>query len=254
MRRYRSPNQFSPCSDMRNGSPICSVVLSPSWVRVIPFGLYLVFLSLTAGAEWIAEHYPSQPVFSAFATVWHYPIKIAIVGMLLLAFWSRYEELKAPLVTSLAELGLAVGVGILVYLAWVRMDWAWATQGITSGYNPFEDTGWTGWGLAGIRLFGASVVVPVMEELFWRSFLLRYLIAPTFRTVPLGMFTPLSLVMTTAFFGFEHHLWLAGMLAGLAYTLLLYYTKRLWPCIIAHGVTNLCLGVHVLVTHEWRWW
>ena len=50
------------------------------------------------------------------------------------------------------------------------------------------------------------------------------------------------------------YLWLAGMLAGVAYTLLLYWTGRLWPCIFAHAVTNLALGIHVLVTGEWEWW
>jgi len=54
-------------------------------------------------------------------------------------------------------------------------------------------------------------------------------------------------------FGLEHHLWLAGMMAGAVYTLLLYTTRRLWPCILAHAITNLMLGAHVLMTGEWRW-
>ncbi|MER3424102.1 MAG: CPBP family intramembrane metalloprotease, partial [Nitrospiraceae bacterium] len=45
-----------------------------------------------------------------------------------------------------------------------------------------------------------------------------------------------------------------GMMAGATYTLLLYHTGRLWPCILAHGVTNFALGVHVLLTEEWKWW
>ena len=47
---------------------------------------------------------------------------------------------------------------------------------------------------------------------------------------------------------------ISGMMAGALYNLLLYKTRRLWPCILAHGVTNLLLGVHVLVTQEWQWW
>ncbi|MBI3392868.1 MAG: CPBP family intramembrane metalloprotease [Nitrospirae bacterium] len=43
-------------------------------------------------------------------------------------------------------------------------------------------------------------------------------------------------------------------MAGVAYNLLLYRTGRLWPCILAHGVTNLLLAVHVLATGEWKWW
>jgi CAAX prenyl protease-like protein len=93
-----------------------------------------------------------------------------------------------------------------------------------------------------------------MEELFWRSFLLRYLISPHFQAVRLGTFTPFSFVATVVLFGVEHDLWLAGMMAGAAYTLLLYKTGRLWPCILAHAVTNLSLGIHVLMTGQWQWW
>jgi CAAX prenyl protease-like protein len=93
-----------------------------------------------------------------------------------------------------------------------------------------------------------------MEELFWRSFLIRYLISSKFESVPVGAVTPFSFVATVVLFGLEHDLWLAGMVAGAAYTGLLVYTKRLWPCILAHALTNFALGIHVLMTHEWKWW
>ena len=108
--------------------------------------------------------------------------------------------------------------------------------------------------LAGIRIFGASVVVPIMEELFWRSFLIRWIVNTRFESVPLGTFTVGSFLITVVLFGLEHNLWLAGMMAGAAYNLLLYRTGRIWPCILAHGLTNFLLGVHVLVTQEWQWW
>lgn len=109
--------------------------------------------------------------------------------------------------------------------------------------------------LAAIRLFGASIVVPVMEELFWRSFLIRWIINPEdFKNIPLGTFTLSSFAITVVLFGLEHHLWLAGMVAGAIYNGVLYKTRGLWPCVIAHAVTNLTLGIHVLITQEWQWW
>jgi uncharacterized protein len=72
------------------------------------------------------------------------------------------------------------------------------------------------------------------------------------RVLPLGCLPPISFIVTVVLFGSEHTLWLAGMMAGAIYNLLLYKTRRLWPCILAHGVTNLLLGVHVLVTQEWQ--
>jgi len=134
------------------------------------------------------------------------------------------------------------------------MDFSWATQGQASGYNPFQAGAGFGLVLAGIRLLGASLVVPFMEEIFWRSFIIRYIISTDFRAVPIGKFTLASFLISVVLFGVEHHFWLAGMMAGAIYNLLLYKTGRIWPCILAHTVTNLALGVHVLITKEWIWW
>jgi CAAX prenyl protease-like protein len=191
-----------------------------------------------------------------FLELWLYPIKIMAVLSLLIFFWSSYQELQQPIVSHGKEAALAMGIGLVVYLLWVRMDWSWAMQGeATVGYNPFQEEATAGFILAGIRLFGASVVVPVMEELFWRSFLIRWIINPNaFKKVPLGLFTLGSFAATVVLFGLEHHLWLAGMMAGAIYNGLLYQTRRLWPCVIAHATTNVMLGLHVLVTQEWQWW
>ena len=211
-------------------------------------------LALAAGLAWVAQAVPALASWGPAADLWLYSVKTAVVLGALAFFWPRYDELKGRPFGGGGDVVGAVAVGLVVYLAWVRMDWPWAMQGTPSGYDPFRAGEGLGTVLAGIRLFGAVVVVPVMEELFWRSFLLRYVIEPRFESVRLGTFTPLSFLITVILFGFEHHLWLAGMLAGAAYTILLYRTGRLWPCILAHAVTNLALGVHVLVTQQWHWW
>ena len=224
--------------------------------RVLPFAVYLSFLAVAQIISWISGSSGTPHDWTAHLDVWIYPIKTAAVLGLLLYFWPQYHELKENRVNGAGEAVLTVTVGLLVYLAWVRMDWSWAMQGdgTAAGYDPFLAGTGPGIVLAIIRIFGASVVVPIMEELFWRSFLIRYLINSKFESIPLGTFSLFSFVATVVLFGLEHDLWLAGMMAGVAYSGLLYYTKRLWPCILAHGVTNFALGVHVLVTGEWRWW
>jgi CAAX prenyl protease-like protein len=177
-----------------------------------------------------------------------------VVLAALVYLWPAYPELQDAICANVEEALLVLVIGVLVYVAWVQMDWSWAMQGQPTGYNPLQAGPGVGIVLAGIRIFGAAVVVPVMEELFWRSFIMRYLVTPTFTTVRLGTFTPLSFGATVVLFGLEHHLWLAGMMAGAIYNLLLYKTRRLWPCILAHAITNLLLGIHVLVTGEWHWW
>ncbi len=105
-----------------------------------------------------------------------------------------------------------------------------------------------------IRLFGASVVVPIMEELFWRGFIIRWIINADFRRVNIGRFTWTSFITTSVLFGLEHNRWCVGILAGVLYNLLLYRTKSLYACIIAHGITNLGLGVYVITAHQWAFW
>ncbi len=222
--------------------------------RILPFAVYVGFLALGEGIAWLSQGVPGLDSWGPVADLWLYPLKAAVVFGVLAYFWPRYEELKGRSFGSGREVVFALATGILVYLAWVRMDWPWAMLGIPTGYDPFQAGEGPGIVLAGVRVLGATLVVPVMEELFWRSFLLRYLIAARFEAVRLGAATPFSCLATIVLFGLEHHLWLAGMLAGAAYTLLLYRTGRLWPCILAHGVTNLALGIHVLVTGEWWWW
>ncbi|MGE3541948.1 MAG: CAAX prenyl protease-related protein [Candidatus Tectimicrobiota bacterium] len=218
------------------------------WPRVIPFGLYMAFLFLEG----------------LLSPLWLYPLKTLVVLAALMYYWSQYEELHTPLWLSCGEGLLALGAGLAVYAAWIHMAWPWATLGQAAGYNPFHAGESLGLALAGIRLFGAAIVVPLMEELFWRSFLLRFVITlfpeslkgvtDDFASVPLGTFTPLSCLVIVLLFGSEHNLWLAGIMAGAVYNLVLYKTQRLWPCVIAHGVTNLALGIHVLATGEWQWW
>jgi CAAX prenyl protease-like protein len=222
--------------------------------RVLPFAVYLFFLALAEVIAWLSPHLSAVAALGLRANLWIYPLKTAAVLAVLIYFWPCYDELNVKRTLKPRDVLLAAIIGVVVYVLWVRMDWPWATQGQPGGYNPLLAGDRMEKVLVTVRLLGAVIVVPVMEELFWRSFLLRYLISTRFQTVPLGTFTVFSFLATVVLFGLEHHLWLAGMMAGAAYTLLLYGTRRLWPSIIAHAVTNLALGLHVLLTQEWHWW
>ena len=220
----------------------------------MPFGIYMAFIALESVVSWVSEPFAVRSSGSNLWSLWLYPAKITAVLVALWLFWPRYKELHQPGTMSMMQIFMALGVGTLVYLAWVRMAWPWAIQGQMTAYNPFDAGANVGIALAAIRFFGATVVVPPMEELFWRSFLLRWLITTPFTAVRPGTFTPVSCAVTVILFGFEHHLWLAGIMAGLAYTLLLYQARNLWACILAHAMTNGLLGCHVLLTREWHWW
>lgn len=242
-------------STAERGTPFAGAAAECSLLdpRVLPFAAYMTFIAVAALLAWMGEEAVLTASWERPLELWLYPVKTAVVLGLLLWFWPRYVELKDGLFIKWTHLAEGLLIGVLVYLAWVRMDWSWATQGTLTGYDPSSAGSWAPV-LIAVRLFGAAVVVPIMEELFWRSFLIRYVDAPQYRTVRVGMFSIKACLVTVVLFGLEHQLWLAGMMAGAAYSLVLYRTKRLWPCILAHGTTNLILGFHVLLTGEWKWW
>ncbi len=186
--------------------------------RILPFAAYMAFIAIQSLA------FPDE------TPVWLYPIQISFVSALLIFYRKDYLELKDKFVANVGEVLFAVGVGVLVYLAWVRMDFPWAMQGELG---------------KAISLSKSAVAL---------AFFMRYIVSPDFLSVKLGQFTRASFLITVLLFGVEHNLWLAGMMAGVAYNLVMYRTRRLWPCVIAHAVTNLMLGIHVLLTGQWYWW
>jgi hypothetical protein len=105
------------------------------------------------------------------------------------------------------------------------------------------------------RIAGSSLVVPPLEEVFYRSFLYRMFVKADFRVMPLSQFHGLSFVVTSAIFGFMHpDRWLAGILCGLAYQWLVIRKGRLGDAMTAHAVTNLLLGLWVVSKGAWNFW
>jgi len=184
-----------------------------------------------------------------------YPLKALSVAALLFFFRREYRELQmADLLNARATLTACLA-GIVTFVLWVCLDWKIAVAGGPAGFNPslFPD-GPIRFFMTATRIGGAVLVVPVMEELFWRSFLLRYMMNPDFEGVPIGDFSWPSFLTTTILFGLEHHLVIAGMVAGAIYNLLLYKTRSLAQCVFAHAVTNLALAIYVLYTGKWYFW
>jgi CAAX prenyl protease-like protein len=178
-----------------------------------------------------------------------YPLKTLFVGTLIIYYLPQWKsEIRFTLDWA------ALLAGVFVFLIWIGLEGTVPQIGDTEGFNPNQvDPNWIS-PLIGIRLIGAVLVVPVMEELFWRSFALRFLIESRFTSIPLGTFNWFSFIAISIAFGFEHHRWLPGILAGLIYALLLYRSKNLFSPILSHAVTNFLLGIYVLTTEQWSFW
>lgn len=221
--------------------------------RVLPFTLFVTFI----GAEEFIRFTASRGCFEIpyYWFLYLYPLKAVAIGSLLFYYRKNYVEIEWRKLANFRALSISIAAGIMVFVLWINMTWPWAVIGSPFGFNPTAvENDFTRAILVIFRLAGASIVVPIMEELFWRSWLLRYIISSDFQTVPLGMFTYSSFIIGTVMFGLEHNLWLAGMIAGAVYTLLLYQSKSLAQCIVAHSLTNLLLGLYVLHTGKWEFW
>jgi CAAX prenyl protease-like protein len=213
----------------------------------------MAFIALDGGLRFLAGHgfiAISNQFISGL-----YPAKALSVALLLFIYRKSYTEINLRDLLRPPATLISVITGIAVFVLWIYMDFSFATMGQSPGFNPnlFHDHA-TRLFMTVARLSGAVLVVPVMEELFWRSFLIRYVVSPNFSKVPLGLFTWPSFLITVVLFGLEHHLFLAGMMAGIAYNLLLYRTRSLSHCILAHAVTNLALGIYVIASGNWYFW
>jgi len=148
----------------------------------------------------------------------------------------------------------AILCGVGVFAAWILLDDLYPHLGHSS-FDPYaEADGTTAVVTILFRMIGAVLVVPVMEELFWRSFAMRFVLRTDFRSLPLGVFSRYGFALVALLFGLEHHRWLAGILAGLVYAGLLVRSRNLFTPILSHAVTNFLLGVYTLSTHQWSYW
>lgn len=223
----------------------------PAFCRILPFALYILVLAGEGGLAYLVE----QNWIGAFDTRWLYPLRIVAASAALVYCWRYYSELDGFGRLTLRDWLLAVVSGLLVFVLWINLDQPWATIGTPgAGFKPLDESGQMDVLLVALRLAGAALVVPIIEELFWRSFIMRWIKDKNFMVVQPRAVGMAALVISAALFATEHTLWFAGLLAGLIYGALYMFTARLWVPVIAHAVTNGVLGIWVLKTGHWEFW
>jgi CAAX prenyl protease-like protein len=221
---------------------------SPVTARVTPF---VVFIVITFAQDW----------FGAAGRYWLYLAKTLVGAWMLWAVWPVVTEMRWKLSWQ------AVVVGIGVFAMWVGLDDLLVKLGLPNSYpklklsgaawNPNETFGMgsaLAWFFIVVRIAGSSLVVPMLEEVFFRSFLYRYVTRVDFLSVTLGAFVMRSFLITSLIFGFEHREWLAGLLCGFAYQGLVCRMNRLGDAIAAHAITNGLLGLWVVWRGAWQFW
>ena len=94
---------------------------------------------------------------------------------------------------------------------------------------------------------GFVVIFPILNELFWRSFMLRYFITPDFRSIPLGTFQLFSFVAVIGLSALPSNYIVLPFLNSLLFCLLLVWQKNLRCCIVAHVTCNGLLASYLLI-------
>jgi CAAX prenyl protease-like protein len=212
---------------------------SPLLARVVPF---VIFVTLTF----------CQGKFGPASACWFYFAK-TFVGV-----WLIWEMRAFVTEMRWAFSWEAVLVGIGVFVMWVGLDpyYPKLMKGAVP-WNPFVQFGegsTLAWLMILTRIAGSTLVVPPLEEVFYRSFVYRYIAKPDFTTVKLNQFLPLPFIATAVVFGLSHNEWLAGILCGAAYQWLVLRKNRLGDAMTAHAITNFLLGAWVVWRGAWHFW
>jgi CAAX protease family protein len=213
----------------------------------LPMAAFVVLLGVTGAGNW-----PESVSWFSYPAYWTYPAQTLICGAIVVWFWRDYEFRAASKVWSAAL------IGVVVFAVWIAPQQFLGFEPRLIGFDPdlFAPQPALYWTTVVFRFVRLVIVVPLLEEIFWRGFLLRYLINERFASVVIGTFSWLSFLVVTIAFGFAHSRadWVAALICGALYNLVAYRTRSLASCVLAHATTNLLLGMWIMQTRQWGFW
>jgi len=197
---------------------------------------------------------PKLPGF----VLWEWPVQVLVVSVVCFLTWPPGMSLRPS--RSLAS----IAIGALVFFLWIAPErisphyrsLPWFSNAVLGhvGSSLRPEALKSGWVLFW-RTVRASTIVPIAEELFWRAWLMRWLINNDFQKVPLGAYLPMAFWLTALFFGLEHGpYWDVGLITGAIYNFWMIRSKSLGNCILMHAVTNLLLSIYVIAYGQWQYW
>jgi len=228
---------------------------SESQVRKAFIAPFFIFMLLLGMGQIIQSFFEGgRSVLLVSPQYWIFPLQTLICGALLVRYWPHYKF------TRPAKPAFTLFIAVLVLVIWVSPQAFFGEAPRMDGFNPnptfFNNNRLLYAATLILRFVRLVVVVPLLEEVFWRGFLLRDLISQDFTKIQVGTFSAVSFLVVTAFFGLAHFgpdFWPA-ILTGALYNLVAYRTRSLSSCVLAHAVTNLILGLYIMQTKQWGFW
>jgi CAAX prenyl protease-like protein len=216
----------------------------PALPYIAPFLAILAFLA-------VRPYWPISPFVE-------WPLQVLILGALSTVCWpGEIKKLPTQWLGSIL-------IGIAVFLIWIgpdvlihgyRDNILFTNSLFGAPHSTLPPAAQRSTWVLFWRTVRAATVVPIAEELFWRAWLMRWLIDNNFLSVRLGTYAPLAFFATALLFASEHGpYWDVGLLTGLIYNLWMVRTRSVADCILMHGVTNAVLSGYVLATGNWQYW
>jgi len=228
-----------------------SLLNTPLGAFCAPFVVFMLFLGLRdvvtdkTSAHWLI----ARPEY------WIYPLQTVVCGFLIAIGWRHYRLKWSE---SAKNWALSLGVAILVLIIWISPQLFFGFEPRLEGFDPtlLRAGSPEYWATLLFRFLRLVVVVPILEEVFWRGFLMRYLIREDFEAVPVGAYAPLAFWATVGAFGLAHYGpdLPAALVTGVLYNLVAIRTRSIALCIAAHALTNLLLGLYIMQTGQWGFW
>jgi uncharacterized protein len=165
---------------------------------------------------------------------------------------------------KVAHWGVSVLVGVAIFILWIAPDllfpqyrsfFLFDNSVMGTAKSSLSEAGRNDVPVLFLRTLRAVAIVPIVEELFWRGWLMRWVIDHDFERVPLGAYSALSFWAVALLFASEHGpYWDVGLLAGIIFNWWMIRTKSLGDLILAHAVANACLSGYVIAAGKWEYW
>jgi CAAX prenyl protease-like protein len=162
------------------------------------------------------------------------------------------------------HLWTTLAIGVAVFAVWIGPDvliknyrhfWLFENALLPKVASSLSIGAGLSWPVLALRMIRAVVIVPIVEELFWRAWLMRWLIDADFEKVPLGTYAAQSFWIVAALFASEHGpYWDVGLAAGIIYNWWMVRSRSLGDLILAHAVTNFALSAYVIAAGKWEYW
>ena len=244
--------------------------------HVVPLAVILLF-GLIGGnvigyMDFFRDH-SDLPWWRRQPEYWMLGLEVVLGTASLAFFWKHYELRWSKWVWFGALMG-AVGIGFWILptqiYEWMGLDHdpeGWlkrlGVQSRIEGFDGllFEKGSGLYWGAVVVRFWRAVILVSLAEEIFWRSFLMRFLLdrdGPNARfwKIPFGKASWMTFIVVTLLFTLAHAP--VDYLGALIYGSLTYavtiITRSLLSVVVMHSVANLLMGIYALGFEKYGLW